>query len=1215
MFRARHTLALLAAGSLVVSAAPPGHASWPPAPGADLKDSANWPNDPDYAGYWNYWSFLPNRAANAPPLQGLDQKLGASGMHIDEAWAKTTGDDHVIVAVFDSGVYWENKDLVARYALNAAELAGTKAPRKADGSVCGDTEDLDGFDCDGNGVFDIQDYANDPRMTGTVAGEKCFTDGARTVLGPDRQKGDLNRNCILDPGDLILAFSDGVDDDLDGYKDNISGWDFLHNDNDAYDDTRYGHGNGEAEGVAAEGNNQFGGIGVCPKCRILPIRTGESYVGDSTDFAKGAVFAADSGATIFNIALGSINQTAASRAAIDYAYNQNILVVTSMADENARHHNMPATANHTLTVHSIRYDADSFDQSSTFVHFDRCSNFGGQMSLSISATSCSSEATEKTSGMAGLLYSYARKKNLQLSPNEAMQIFRQTADDIDDPLSRTVDGAKNYYYSQPGFDQRFGYGRPNARRMLETLDSGMIPPEVDVTTPAWFDPIYADRTDAVTISGTLRARRAQSWDAVVEWAPGVEPADAAFKVLTAYKNVPPTSSLGGTSGVPLATFDPKLLDSTHPQDADSPLGENDRTITLRVRATAHYPTGDVVGDARRTVAIVNGKGAAPRDNDLLPGFPLAVGSSIEGSPKIVDLDGDGSKEIIVVATDGLVHAYETKSGAPVEKAGFPYRLNLADGLDPNGPVSVPRYLTGRAYVTGGVAKEAFRETAINAPALGDLDGDGKKEIVITAWNGTIYVVNSAGNALPGFPKRLPDVPSCPLDRPAAKDALCMDVSRNLLRGTNASPVLVDLDKDGALDIVFGAFDGQMHALRRTGDELPGFPVSVQSSEAAGQARIMTTAAVGDLNGDGIVDLVTGSNQVFGSSGGQGEVTAIDGRGTKAPGGPILPHWPVRMAAVKLFPVVGEGIAAAPALGDLDGDGTLEVVMQGNGNGPVIVHADPGTVVNNKRTGAYLPGQFLSIFGSLTKANEDTFLPLLSQPSLGDLDQDGHPDVIASGASLQLALALRASGGVQGGQFLLAAWNGKTGFMVPGSPTVLGDYTFFVNHAVGDISGDGYPEIVTGTGGYLVHAVDGCGRSPAGWPKFTGGWVTGTAALGDANGDGVRDVVVGTREGLLFAWKTGAKAGAPLEWDSFHHDERNTGNMATPVGEAITARPAAALVCPSDDPVLPPAEVIDGGCSCEVGTTSTATPAWGAVFGVFAAAALRRRSQKQTANRR
>ena len=87
-------------------------------------------------------------------------------------------------------------------------------------------------------------------MTPIVTGEKCFTDPQRTKLGADRIAGDLNRNCILDPGDLILMFSDGVDDDANGYTDDICGWDFFKNDNDAYDDTRYGHGTGEGHGAA-----------------------------------------------------------------------------------------------------------------------------------------------------------------------------------------------------------------------------------------------------------------------------------------------------------------------------------------------------------------------------------------------------------------------------------------------------------------------------------------------------------------------------------------------------------------------------------------------------------------------------------------------------------------------------------------------------------------------------------------------------------------------------------------------------------------------------------------------------------------------------------------------------------------------------------------------------------------------------------------------------
>ena len=113
-------------------------------------------------------------------------------------------------------------------------------------------------------MFDVSDYRDDPRIAPTVAGEKCFSDGNRTMMGADRIKGDVNRNCILDPGDLIAMFSDGVDDDANGYTDDIAGWDFFKNDNDPYDDTRYGHGTGEAivQPECARSGWRGGGAGV-----------------------------------------------------------------------------------------------------------------------------------------------------------------------------------------------------------------------------------------------------------------------------------------------------------------------------------------------------------------------------------------------------------------------------------------------------------------------------------------------------------------------------------------------------------------------------------------------------------------------------------------------------------------------------------------------------------------------------------------------------------------------------------------------------------------------------------------------------------------------------------------------------------------------------------------------------------------------------------------
>src|SRR5262249_61560851 len=111
-------------------------------------------------------------------------------------------------------------------------------------------------------------------------------------------------------------------------------------------------------------------------------------------------------------------------------------------------------------------------------------------------------------------------------------------------------------------------------------------------------------------------------------------------------------------------------------------------------------------------------------------------------------------------------------------------------------------------------------------------------------------------------------------------------------------------------------------------------------------------------------------------------------------------------------------------------------------------------------------------------------PRSAPPSLGDVDQDGVPDVVTSGASLNLVVTLEGNGGggMTKGSHLLSVWSGKTGAMLPASPFRLEDFTFFNSQVIADINGDDYPEVITGSGGYFLHAYDGCGREPKGFPK-------------------------------------------------------------------------------------------------------------------------------------
>jgi MYXO-CTERM domain-containing protein len=1163
-------------------------AEWPPPESAtpkDLMDPKYWPNDPGYGfkpdddGQWNFYSFMP------PAAEGITRRPQetASGMSIDMAWRYTIGDPSVRIVVTDSGIEWDSDEIIEKAWLNAKELASHK-PLHADGSACAGDGDLAGFDCNGDGVLSVSDYKDTP--------------GLQPPASDGHPLGDKNRNGKLDAGDLILNFSDGIDDDQNGYVDDISGWDFMKNDNDPYDDTRYGHGTGEANDSTRSTNDGKGDAGVCPLCRFIPARVGDSFITDVTAFGEAVIYAADMQANIVQCALGTINNNEFSQKALDYAYAKGVLTITSMADENSRHHNMPAASNHTLPVHAIQYNGGNARSSQSFLNFHNCSNYGGQNLLSASGNSCSSEATGRLSGIAGLVYAAAKKYAITppLTPAEAQSIFFMTADDIDVPESKEPDSS--YRFSQPGFDQRFGYGRVDANAAVEAVKAKKIPPQVDITSPTWFSVLYKDQVSGpIDIQGTVAAPRANSYDYVVEWGPGVQPLDAEFKAIKSEKNV---NVPVGTNG-PLASLDIRTIDPTHPRDPDSPNGENDTAITVRVRAVAHYGNeiGDVKGEMRRTYYVQS-------DPTLVKGFPIYVGNSGESSPKMADIDGDGVRDLVYPTGGGVLHVLRVGPNGPEPLAGFPFRANRLDAFaETPVPKGMKNHLGAPAYASKAVDADVAREAFTQAPGIADLDGDGKPEIVVSTWTGTIYVVERDGSLRKGWPVRLPEVPSCPLDKDPDPETPCMSETTRIARGAFAAPVLVDLDKDGKLDIVQSAFDGKIYAFDASGKPLDGWPVTLHWKgspvwpKAASTNRIMATPAVADFNGDGVPDLVVGSSERLAEGGQAGAVYLVDGRGNKAPNGPVLPNWPVSMTSFYLFPLVAEGVPNSPAIARFDG--TLAAVSHGNATLPLILPADPGPQSQLSQTppnaipahddpnepGSTVRGVYpASMFGPLsTAAQPNTMLPLFAQPSVGDLDQDGVPDVIATGGSLNLAINLKSkSGSALQGDHLIAAWSGKTGAMMPGMPVVLEDYTFFNNQAIVDVNGDGYPEIVTGSGGYFLHAVDACGREAAGFPKFTGQWIIPTAAFGDLDGDGTLEVSVGTRDGWLYAWHTPAKASeATVEWESFHHDNRNTGNLETPLeqgGHKKAAKPLTVDLCTAVPTTSTPLEP-DGGCSCEV----------------------------------
>jgi subtilisin family serine protease len=141
---------------------------------------------------------------------------------------------------------------------------------------------------------------------------------------------DLAGNIRVDTAELNGA--PGVDDDKNGYIDDVYGWDFV--DNDGYPVDYNQHGTHVAGVIAAKGNNGSGISGVMWSAKIMPVRfLGVSGTGDVAKGAEAIVYAVDNGARIINASWGGYDYSTTMYNAINYARQKNVLVAAAAGNE------------------------------------------------------------------------------------------------------------------------------------------------------------------------------------------------------------------------------------------------------------------------------------------------------------------------------------------------------------------------------------------------------------------------------------------------------------------------------------------------------------------------------------------------------------------------------------------------------------------------------------------------------------------------------------------------------------------------------------------------------------------------------------------------------------------------------------------------------------------------------------------------------------------
>lgn len=112
--------------------------------------------------------------------------------------------------------------------------------------------------------------------------------------GIDYSHSDLKNNIWTNPGEIA---GDGLDNDSNGYIDDVHGYDFCNKDGDPMDD--HGHGTHCAGTIAAEGNNGLGVVGVNWKAKVMPIKfLSASGSGSTADAVESLLYATKMGVKI-----------------------------------------------------------------------------------------------------------------------------------------------------------------------------------------------------------------------------------------------------------------------------------------------------------------------------------------------------------------------------------------------------------------------------------------------------------------------------------------------------------------------------------------------------------------------------------------------------------------------------------------------------------------------------------------------------------------------------------------------------------------------------------------------------------------------------------------------------------------------------------------------------------------------------------------------------
>ncbi|MCD6162870.1 MAG: S8 family serine peptidase [candidate division Zixibacteria bacterium] len=768
------------------------------------------------------------------------------------------------------------------------------------------------------GIDDTGVYYNHPDLQGNM-----------WINGPE----DVNGNGIFDAGD-----NNGVDDDGNGYTDDVVGWDLGMNDNNPQENSPT-HGTHVAGCASEATDNATAGAGPGFGAKLMAIKITNAY-GQLTHGYQGIIYAINNDVDIINCSWGNNYYSPSNQNTINIAHTAGVLVVAAAGNDNNSTPGYPAAYNYVLSVASTDQD----DVKSYF------SCYGSWVDVSAPGESIYStwaqssytylQGTSMASPIVAGIAALVRAQNPYYSPDRISSIIIETTDDID--------------LLNPNYQGLLGSGRVNAYsavgasnypnfQLVESIETltdddgdGIINPGESIDLVVELQNLWQDAEDVIV---ALRAPEGIIvTDSVVEFGsfPGdgehMDNSDDPFSI-TYDEDLPPGNH---ELTLHISTADDYTTDLF--VEVNVSLNQINFPISLP-DAIASDPLAfdfDIDGSVEILVGCNNAKlYSIESDGSYTPGWPVSVGDDINNAPAVGDINANGGFEVVATDKDGLIYAWyrdgNLVNGFPITTGGSVFAGPTLLDFDGNGDLEIvqPNFSTRNLDVFNhdGTAFGDWPYTSTvgwyGSAAVGDIDGDGSVEIVIAGFDDYLHVFNADKTEVSGFPYELDSHPWVspvignidPSDLEPeifiptqSGSAYLFNHDGSLVSGwpisissaIKSSPSLADLDDDGTPEIIFGASNSRLYVYDSDGTALDGFPVELL-------ATIQASPVVADLTGDGMPEIIIANGSA------EACIFAFDRYGE------TVDNFPIPLSAT------GQ-VNASPAIWDIDDDGDAEIVV-------------------------------------------------------------------------------------------------------------------------------------------------------------------------------------------------------------------------------------------------------------------------------------------------